>query len=202
MKQVLISFKTLYPPWLRVTAFHPETRLYTLVMVDPDVPDPTNISYKQFLHWIVPNISLSALQSGKNVHYRKTTLLRGSRLTLRTAPSTTAMSYSCSRIRTRINLWKSPNTAWSRGRRLICESSFQSTAFSQRMAEVRTCGGSYGVQQSVIYTEKSLVCSVLSFCSLLPDRPFRNTRTTVRQATQTGQIRRDAKAKTIYIINT
>lgn len=66
-KQVLISFKTLYPPWLRITAFHPETRLYTLVMVDPDVPDPTNISYKQFLHWVVPNIPLSALQSGKNI---------------------------------------------------------------------------------------------------------------------------------------
>ena len=38
-----------------------------MVMVDPDVPDPTNKSYKQFLHWVVPNIPLSALQFGQNV---------------------------------------------------------------------------------------------------------------------------------------
>lgn len=38
-------------------------------MVDPDVPDPENLSYKQFLHWVVPNIPLSALQSGKNVPF-------------------------------------------------------------------------------------------------------------------------------------
>src|SRR5258708_4459361 len=41
--------------------------VYTLVMVDPDVPDPENLIYKQFLHWVVPKIPLSALQSGKNV---------------------------------------------------------------------------------------------------------------------------------------
>lgn len=51
-------------------AFHPETRFYTLVMVDPgdhsgleapytllikslDVADVPNQSYKQFLHWVV-----------------------------------------------------------------------------------------------------------------------------------------------------
>lgn len=135
-------------------------------------------------------------------HYRKSTLPRGSRLTLRTAPSTTAMSYSCFRTRTRVSLWKYPNTTWSRGRHLICESSFLSTAFSRRMAEVRTCGGSYGVQQSVTYTAKSLVCCVLCFYLFGPDPLLRNPRATVWQATQTRQIRRDAEAKTIYVINT
>jgi len=28
-------------------------QLYTLVMVDPDFPDPEHLSFKEFCHWIV-----------------------------------------------------------------------------------------------------------------------------------------------------
>ncbi|GAA5873785.1 hypothetical protein JCM16303_002588 [Sporobolomyces ruberrimus] len=43
--------------------FHSDERLYTLVLVDPDVPDELNQSFTTFAHWIVPNIPLSATSS-------------------------------------------------------------------------------------------------------------------------------------------
>jgi len=48
-------------PRIACTAFHPDTRLYTLLMLDPDVPDEATNSYQTYLHWMQPNISLSAL---------------------------------------------------------------------------------------------------------------------------------------------
>ncbi|GAA5933242.1 YbhB/YbcL family Raf kinase inhibitor-like protein [Sporobolomyces koalae] len=47
---------------IEVTAqvYHPDERLYTLLLVDPDVPDEMNQSFTTFAHWIVPNIPLSA----------------------------------------------------------------------------------------------------------------------------------------------
>ncbi|KJA29096.1 hypothetical protein HYPSUDRAFT_487273 [Hypholoma sublateritium FD-334 SS-4] len=51
--------QTIEPPKLRVNVFHPDTRLYTMLMVDPDVPDPENQTYTSFLHWLKPNIPLS-----------------------------------------------------------------------------------------------------------------------------------------------
>ncbi|GAA6020577.1 hypothetical protein JCM11491_000802 [Sporobolomyces phaffii] len=43
--------------------YHADERLYTLLLVDPDVPDEINQSFTTFAHWIVPNISLSATSS-------------------------------------------------------------------------------------------------------------------------------------------
>ncbi|GAA5908745.1 hypothetical protein JCM6882_008194 [Rhodosporidiobolus microsporus] len=40
--------------------YHPEERLYTLLVVDPDVPDEANQSFTSFAHLLIPNISLSA----------------------------------------------------------------------------------------------------------------------------------------------
>ncbi|GAA5828153.1 hypothetical protein JCM5353_007807 [Sporobolomyces roseus] len=40
--------------------YHADERLYTLLLVDPDVPDELNQSFTAFAHWIVPNIPLSA----------------------------------------------------------------------------------------------------------------------------------------------
>ncbi|KAF8313791.1 PEBP-like protein [Clavulina sp. PMI_390] len=51
---------TITPPKLTAQVFHPEARLYTLVMIDPDVPDAENATYQTYLHWLVPNISISA----------------------------------------------------------------------------------------------------------------------------------------------
>ncbi|KAF4605629.1 hypothetical protein EYR40_004416 [Pleurotus pulmonarius] len=47
-------------PNVFTTVFHPETKLYTLLMVDPDVPHVETQSFTTYLHWLQPNISLSA----------------------------------------------------------------------------------------------------------------------------------------------
>ncbi|KZT61776.1 PEBP-like protein [Calocera cornea HHB12733] len=57
----LLPSQTTEPPLVEVTAFHEEERWYTLVMVDPDVPNPATQSYTTFLHWLVPNISFTCL---------------------------------------------------------------------------------------------------------------------------------------------
>ncbi|PVF95758.1 PEBP-like protein [Serendipita vermifera] len=51
---------TIQAPQLHVKAFHSDTRLYTLLMVDPDSPDPAHQTYRTFLHWLVPNIPISS----------------------------------------------------------------------------------------------------------------------------------------------
>ncbi|KAF5314108.1 hypothetical protein D9611_006945 [Ephemerocybe angulata] len=56
---------TLSPPMLYADAFHADTRLYTLLMVDPDVPDPERAGYKTYLHWMCPNVELSAARAGR-----------------------------------------------------------------------------------------------------------------------------------------
>ncbi|KAF8837939.1 PEBP-like protein [Paxillus ammoniavirescens] len=56
----LVPEQTLEPPKLHKDVFHTEERLYTLIMVDPDVPDETNNTFQSFLHWLQPNIPLSA----------------------------------------------------------------------------------------------------------------------------------------------
>ncbi|GAA6011683.1 hypothetical protein JCM10207_004208 [Rhodosporidiobolus poonsookiae] len=40
--------------------FHPEERLYTLLVIDPDVPDELNQSFTTFAHLLIPNITVSA----------------------------------------------------------------------------------------------------------------------------------------------
>ncbi|KAF9158329.1 hypothetical protein DFQ26_007749 [Actinomortierella ambigua] len=59
----LLPGQTLQQPKLDVGVFHPEQRLYTIVMVDPDVPDMDNQAYKQKLHWVMTNVPLSATQT-------------------------------------------------------------------------------------------------------------------------------------------
>ncbi|KAI0706214.1 phosphatidylethanolamine-binding protein [Cytidiella melzeri] len=59
----LLPEQTRRPPHLYVTVFHPEPRLYTLIMADLDVPDPENNSFQTYLHWMQPNISLSTQSS-------------------------------------------------------------------------------------------------------------------------------------------
>ena len=41
---------------MRGRSFELSTDLYTLMMVEPDAPSPTNPSFKNFLHWLVINI--------------------------------------------------------------------------------------------------------------------------------------------------
>ncbi|KAF4623887.1 hypothetical protein D9613_001572 [Agrocybe pediades] len=55
--------QTISPPKLYANVFHTDTRLYTMLLVDPDVPDPENRTFTTFLHWMKPNIPLSATSS-------------------------------------------------------------------------------------------------------------------------------------------
>ncbi|KAF5361691.1 hypothetical protein D9758_007327 [Tetrapyrgos nigripes] len=57
--------QTLKPPTLFPHPYHTDTRLYTLLMIDPDVPNPNpenpgQGSFTTYLHWMKPNIPLSA----------------------------------------------------------------------------------------------------------------------------------------------
>ncbi|KAK0245524.1 phosphatidylethanolamine-binding protein [Armillaria nabsnona] len=56
--------QTIAPPTVYATAFHLDTRLYTMMLVDSDVPDPENETFTTFLHWLCPNVPLSAINSG------------------------------------------------------------------------------------------------------------------------------------------
>ncbi|VDC04830.1 unnamed protein product [Peniophora sp. CBMAI 1063] len=49
-------------PRLYTTLFDTEPQQYTLMMVDPDVPDEHNASFTTFLHWLQPNLTLPAAQ--------------------------------------------------------------------------------------------------------------------------------------------
>ncbi|TFY51800.1 hypothetical protein EVG20_g10831 [Dentipellis fragilis] len=48
----LLNEQTRKPPRLYTTVFHTDPRLYTLLMVDPDVPDEENASFTTYLHWL------------------------------------------------------------------------------------------------------------------------------------------------------
>ncbi|KAG1725580.1 phosphatidylethanolamine-binding protein [Suillus paluster] len=59
----LLPEQTVEPPKIFTTVFHPEERLYTLLMIDPDFPDETNQTFQTYLHWLhlspspVPNLN-------------------------------------------------------------------------------------------------------------------------------------------------
>ncbi|KAJ3493313.1 hypothetical protein NLJ89_g11047 [Agrocybe chaxingu] len=53
--------QTLVPPKLFASIFHTDIRLYTMLLVDPDVPQPETESFTTYLHWM-NYISLEALQ--------------------------------------------------------------------------------------------------------------------------------------------
>ncbi|QRV76833.1 phosphatidylethanolamine-binding protein (PEBP) family [Ceratobasidium sp. AG-Ba] len=54
---------TLQPPSIVAQAFHPEEKLYTLIMIDPDVPDTATESYSTFIHALQTNIPISATKT-------------------------------------------------------------------------------------------------------------------------------------------
>ncbi|KAJ7171718.1 phosphatidylethanolamine-binding protein [Mycena crocata] len=66
--------QTRVPPKLYANVFHTDVRLYTMLLVDPDVPDEENQTFTTFLHWLKPNIPLSATHTGRipllNTHTR------------------------------------------------------------------------------------------------------------------------------------
>ncbi|KAF9934729.1 hypothetical protein FBU30_000587 [Linnemannia zychae] len=62
----LMPGKTTNEPKVNVTSFHPEQRYYTVILVDPDMPDVENETYKQQLHWLIANVPLSSTQTELN----------------------------------------------------------------------------------------------------------------------------------------
>ncbi|EAU80267.2 hypothetical protein CC1G_13488 [Coprinopsis cinerea okayama7 len=56
---------TVEPPRLYANVFHTDTRLYTLMLVDPDVPDESTASYTTYLHWLQPNVPLTATHTSQ-----------------------------------------------------------------------------------------------------------------------------------------
>ncbi|KAA1475448.1 PEBP-like protein [Dentipellis sp. KUC8613] len=63
----LLNERTRKPPRLYTTVFHTDPRLYTLLMVDPDVPDEENASFTTYLHWLQPNVTLSTSTTTLNL---------------------------------------------------------------------------------------------------------------------------------------
>ncbi|KAF9387885.1 hypothetical protein CPB97_001871 [Podila verticillata] len=59
----LLPGKTTKEPKINVESFHPEQKYYTVALVDPDMPDVGNESFKQQLHWLITNVPLSAVQT-------------------------------------------------------------------------------------------------------------------------------------------
>ncbi|KAF9104707.1 hypothetical protein BGX27_009977, partial [Mortierella sp. AM989] len=62
----LLPKDTIKEPKVNVTSFHPENKYYTVALVDPDMPDVENETFKQQLHWLISNVSLSATQTDVN----------------------------------------------------------------------------------------------------------------------------------------
>ncbi|KAI9485290.1 MAG: phosphatidylethanolamine-binding protein [Benjaminiella poitrasii] len=53
-------------PEIEITNFHTESRLYTLMLVDPDSPDVEHKTYQQYCHWLISNVPLSTTSSVVN----------------------------------------------------------------------------------------------------------------------------------------
>ncbi|KAG0042999.1 hypothetical protein BGZ83_011947 [Gryganskiella cystojenkinii] len=56
----LLPGQTIQEPEIDVTTFHPEQKLYTIALIDPDVPDVEKQTFMQKLHWVISNVPLSA----------------------------------------------------------------------------------------------------------------------------------------------
>ncbi|KAF9426258.1 hypothetical protein BGZ94_006761 [Podila epigama] len=59
----LLPGKTVKEPKINVESFHPEQKYYTIALVDSDMPDAENQSFKQQLHWLISNVPLSAVET-------------------------------------------------------------------------------------------------------------------------------------------
>ncbi|KAF8599268.1 PEBP-like protein [Ceratobasidium sp. AG-I] len=58
---------TFQAPTISAQTYHPEEKLYTLLIVDPDVPDPSIRGFSTFLHALQPNVPLSATNTQVNL---------------------------------------------------------------------------------------------------------------------------------------
>jgi len=55
--------KTIEVPQVTATAFHPDERLYTLLLIDPDVPDELSMSFTSYVHYQLVDIPISATKT-------------------------------------------------------------------------------------------------------------------------------------------
>ncbi|EKM83372.1 hypothetical protein AGABI1DRAFT_116893 [Agaricus bisporus var. burnettii JB137-S8] len=69
----LLPRQTFDPPKLYANVYHTDTRLYTLVLLDADVPDEANATLTTYLHWMQPNVPLSADHTSRILDLNKHT---------------------------------------------------------------------------------------------------------------------------------
>ncbi|CAI2181742.1 19973_t:CDS:2, partial [Funneliformis geosporum] len=55
----LFPAQTKKEPSIILTNFHEDMRLYTLILVDPDMPDISNETYQTEWHWLITNIPIN-----------------------------------------------------------------------------------------------------------------------------------------------
>ncbi|KAI9591133.1 phosphatidylethanolamine-binding protein [Syncephalis fuscata] len=65
---------TIKPPTINAQCFHDATRLYTLLLVDPDEPFPEERTYRTSCHWLVTDIPLSIMTPTLNTEAGQTIL--------------------------------------------------------------------------------------------------------------------------------
>ncbi|KAI9295175.1 PEBP-like protein [Neoconidiobolus thromboides FSU 785] len=58
--QILDCETVMKEPEVKATLLHEDTRLYTLVLTDPDSPNEANKTYRECIHWMVSNIPLNS----------------------------------------------------------------------------------------------------------------------------------------------
>ncbi|KAK9712213.1 mitochondrial 54S ribosomal protein YmL35 [Basidiobolus ranarum] len=60
---ILEAKKVYEKPEIAVTNFHEDTKLYTLLMIDPDHPNQEFASYQEKCHWLMTNIPLNMVDN-------------------------------------------------------------------------------------------------------------------------------------------
>ena len=159
--------QTRRPPELYTTVFHTDTRLYTLMMVDLDVPDPENQSFTSYLHWLQYvtfqcfrasrlNSVIGRTSPSPRPHNRRPFPSTSTRpMSPRTRNATlpiTATCCSCCRKRHRQS-----RSAFRSSRRLRGSASTSARLRSSmvstgRAAAERICGGQSGTKRSRTFT--------------------------------------------------
>lgn len=148
---------------MTVTVFHPETRYYTLLLVDPDVPDPEHRGFTTYLHWMqyvlfldyriyfYNRIAKIIGLIGRTLRYAQgkwcfsRTHTQGTFPRTRSAGRRTTDTHCCfcrmviRMPRSGCRMWQMMHDVGS-----MCVRSARSMGWMRRRGEVLTCGGHYG----------------------------------------------------------
>ena len=160
--------------------FHTDTRLYTLLMVDLDVPNPESQSFTTYLHWmqyvclcmvlsVIPNMTLLDLISlCPHPRLRLLSPFKPTPLTFPLIPSATRLTIVMSCWCSRKLLQPNPSTSRSsKSRNGSASTSVRlrpSTASTELAVAARICGARSGMKPSRTYTNSRSV-STFRICT-------------------------------------